>query len=88
MRRKRKKERETEIYKHGIKKMVKKQRRKTKQCAKVYKYCAADSLTETTVLNAYFCHDDIIYHRDKKPHRAHEKRKKCRLSLICLYYRQ
>lgn len=46
-------------------------------CAKVYKNSVADSLTKKHVLSAFFCHDDIIYYRAKrKPHRAHEKRKK------------
>lgn len=39
-----------------------------KNAQRFIKNSVADSLTETTVLNAYFCHDDIIYYR------ANEKR--------------
>lgn len=55
---------------------------KKTMCAKVYKNSVAESLTEKTVLSAYFCHYHIIYYRAKENHIERVKSEKKASSML------
>ena len=68
--------------------MPKKHKDEKQKNAQSYKIkSAADSLTETIILSAYFCHNYIIYHRAKENHTGRTKSTKNAVFLICVYYR-
>ena len=84
IRRKEKREnRKTQIRNEKIrmpKRMAKRQKQKRAQ--RFIKYSVADSLTEITVLSAYLCRANIIYHQAKE---NHIKRTKCAKNTVFPY---
>lgn len=67
-----------QCYKKKKRKERDKQKQKTKtknkkNAQRFIKNSVADSLTEITTLNTYFCHDDIIHHQTKVNHTERTK---------------